>query len=524
MNHGTGPDYAEKLNLYPSAINECIPEHFATIQDEMAFDYLKKKYSYVKTITFSTSDVIGQALITLPLNPCPYFSRMIPGEKYPNATIPVPFLSYLSYPFNFWRGGLTYKIQVIATSFHTGKLFLCANYGTMTVPDNIISFTSQYGAAFEINQGSNEFEFTVPYVSTTPYLKVPNGQVDDLNTSMGTLSFVVMNPLVCPNQTPTSISINIFMAGAEDFDASILGIDCNLVPVGNFKTAKSQSNSIPQNPLNIEPVETNLASDNLIAPQTSTPVKIYSHFGHRFDNLRTIAKKYQLVRTITFKNEVDYVYTLPVMWIFNKLTAPAAQTPSVTGDPSSGLLTWASSIFRMYRGQLRFKVVLVGPSGWAGGNFNVYYSPSTPVDLKRYKEQYSATFNPNSGYYPAPLFGSQAALGTNFRIPLCVVSSPCSTAEVEIPFSTFYNSVLLPTGPSEESLLDDFGLAQIGNLIIQVQTALPGGAKMLIYAAIGDEGRFGTLFTIPPLYVNAIVDKDKKVVSAVYPDEFQERK
>ena len=121
-------------------------------------------------------------------------------------------------------------------------------------------------------------------------------------------------------------------------------------------------------------------------------------------------------------------------------------------------------------------------------------------------------------------FAGSKALGTNFRIPLCVVSSPCSTAEVEIPFSTFYNSVLLPTGPSEESLLNDFGLAQIGNLIIQVQTALPGGAKMLIYAAIGDEGRFGTLFTIPPLYVNAIVDKDKKVVSAVYPDEFQERK
>lgn len=523
MNHGTGPDYAEKLNLYPSAINECIPEHFASDQDEMSFDYLKKKYSYVKTITFSSSDPVGKALITLPLNPCPYFSRMLPGTQYPDANIPVPLLSYLTYPFNFWRGGMTYKIQVVATSFHTGKLFLCANYGTMTIPNNIISFTSQYGAAFEINQGSNEFEFTVPYVATTPYLIVPHGQIDDLANSMGTLSFVVMNPLVCPNQTPTSISINIFMAGAEDFDISILGLDCCLIPVGNYpKQARSQSNTTPQNPLNIETVETNLAEDNLIAPETSKPIKIYSHFGHRFDNLRTIAKKYQLVRTITFKNESDYIYTLPVMWVFNKLTTPSAASPK-TGDPSAGLLSWSSSIFRMYRGQLRFKIVISGPSGWAGGNFNVYYSPSTPFHLTRYNEQYSATFNPDSGSYPAPLFGKQALAGTNFRIPLSVVTSPCSSAEVEIPFSTFYNSILLPTGPSENALLEDFGLSQIGNLIIQVMTPLPGGARMIIYAAIGDEARYGTLFTVPPILVNAIVDKDKKIISAVYPDEFQGR-
>ena len=202
-----------------------------------------------------------------------------------------------------------------------------------------------------------------------------------------------------------------------------------------------------------------------------------------------------------------------------KLITPSPTTTK-SGDPSAGLLTWSSSLFRTYRGQLRFKIVLSGPSGWAGGNFNVYHSPSTSFDLKRYNEQYSATFNPDSGYYPAPLFGQQAMVGTNFRIPLSVVTAPCSSAEVEIPFSTFYNSVLLPTGPSESNLLQEFGISQIGNLIVQVMTPLPSGARMLIYAAIGDEARYGTLFTVPPVLVNSIVDKDKKVLRAVYPDEF----
>jgi hypothetical protein len=75
----------------------------------------------------------------------------------------------------------------VATSLQTCKLFVGFNFNQFSpaTTANINSLTSQYGKAFEINQGTNQIEVTCPYVSTTPYKFMPNADIPSIFDSTG---------------------------------------------------------------------------------------------------------------------------------------------------------------------------------------------------------------------------------------------------------------------------------------------------------------------------------------------------
>jgi len=217
MNFHDGVEHIDKLVVDPSQMYESDSCTFGTHADEMSIDYLKKRFTYLGSFNVATSDDPGKVLASVPINP-------LPSTLLVNKQNKVSLLEYLSIPFAYWRGGITFKLVVVATSLQTLKLFAAFNFNQYappsTMPLNVA--TSQYGEAFEINQGTNTIEFTVPYVSNTEYKFAPTGNTYNSLNSIGYLNFVVLNRLVAPSNTPIAITINVFIAGAEDFELSTL--------------------------------------------------------------------------------------------------------------------------------------------------------------------------------------------------------------------------------------------------------------------------------------------------------------
>jgi len=223
-NFQEGVELIDKLVVSPSQMYESTNVTFGTLFDEMDFFYLKKKFSYLGSFYVNTSMVSGVVVASFPITPIPE-NIIVPTQNQ------VTLLSYLSFPFSFWRGGITYRLEVIATSLQTCKMFVAFNFNTynvpITLPVNVA--TSQYGEAFEINQGTNEIELTVPFVSSTPYKYVSTSNTYTSDNSTGYINIIVLNPLVAPSNTPITITVNVYMAGADDFELSTLSLSNNVL-------------------------------------------------------------------------------------------------------------------------------------------------------------------------------------------------------------------------------------------------------------------------------------------------------
>lgn len=555
MNYAIGPEFIEKLSVMPSAMSLVTPETFATVTDEMDVDYLYRKYSYVGSFDVTNTDPSGAVVWSVPLSPFPTFVNhptgrsIIPIGSIIQKSVAVPLLSYLGLPYRYWTGGLKYKFIVSASSLHTCRLYVAFNYGSYSAPSTLLDASSQYGVAIEISQGSNEFEFAVPYVATQPYLEVTRGEMDPSNT-MGYLNVVVMNPLVAPTTVAPNISIVVFIAGSDDFSYEWLcqlnpatavyqeskptrdmGVNMASLPlvysstfspyrrtiyasdIGNAESGLLDTQSIA--PTNIAPTVTDLAvgdddddeDEQVAPPQAETCVD--DHFGITSISLRNLLKKYQLVKTYKFgpmagDTSTSLVCRVPISDLF---TTPGMKvlgsTEHVPDRASTGLLSWASSMFRQFKGSLRFKVILSNVGSMSDASPYLYssvfllpgFDPSPLPDQDDAKIDAMTMFGPEQPVFIAPTF----AIPMMASPRLCVLNGVTSNVlEFEVPYTSKLLSTLTYSG---DNIHEEFH--GLGVLYITTYGTGVDALRATVFAAFGDEARFGTLYRVPLLYAPA---------------------
>lgn len=82
---------------------------------------------------------------------------------------------HLSRPFAFWKGGVTFRVEVIASPYHSGRLQLqfdpFVKRGTYAVSDFVVDdVNARYTAILDLSK-SREIEFTIPWTSHRPWLR-----------------------------------------------------------------------------------------------------------------------------------------------------------------------------------------------------------------------------------------------------------------------------------------------------------------------------------------------------------------
>jgi len=551
MNFGEGIEYIDKLTVQPAKTSEVTSDTFATKQDEMDFDVIKKKYSYLGSFDMTTGRVSGDILASFPMNPCPNFVNYKP--------IQVPLLQYLSIPYCFWKGSLTYKIQVVSTSMQTAKIFVSLNYGEFAPSSSgiLVSTSSQYGEAFEINQGSNTYEFTAPFVSITPEIYVPTTNVASSANSLGMINISVLNNLVSPNNSPTTITFNIFIAGGDDFTLSTLSAGNNLLPF-RFNPSiplrqirkkivqeieyDSDIEVIPMPPSRrisrvrvqsaaqplITPMSNiNMSDDSLVAPPSNEVYRVDVAQKHITD-LRKLMKKYHLYTHYTrdiieSPSSNGYSISFPLTQLFGfSATTPAPFIP--TGFPPIPAL-WAhyQSLFRQFKGSLNFKLMFDNTEDCMS-QFSVFYQP--PVENRQplpnlgnqtYTPTPRLTYDVNS--ITATTWQTNA---TGTRLPVTYINGVNRTLEFSVPYSSRYLSVINNQITENTGTFD---YSDLGTLVFYFDSINPRiGEKEKniaynVFFSFGDDARFGTLFNVPYLLYNPFVDPSNgDIIGPAWPD------
>jgi len=189
-----------------------------TSVDEMELSYLTQKMSFVSSFTVSNTNVLGEALYVADLCPASELFSL-PAE----ASFVPTLLSYVSFPFSFWKGSLVYKIVAVSSPVHTCRLQICSHIGFEAAGLDVNTAFGQYICVFEVAGGVKEITISFPWRSDTDWKKVNTGSnTDTANYSMGQFSVRVLNQMQAPETVSSSFSCNVYMAGGSDYRLTYL--------------------------------------------------------------------------------------------------------------------------------------------------------------------------------------------------------------------------------------------------------------------------------------------------------------
>jgi hypothetical protein len=452
MSNSKNVDRVERLALDPSYQDEPKPDHFGTKIDEMDMKYLTGKYSYIGTTTLSTSMTAGSILNAFSIDPIFISTNTIQS----GATTQVPLLTYLSLPFSYWRGAIKFRFDVVGTSFHTAKLAFYIRYGSFAAPQaESLDPMSVYTTMFELNAEKKTFEFEVPYFADTAWRRVQNGSAIDTTAGplnqgqvayqkdwyIGYCGLSIVNPLVAPSNVATSIAINGFIAGGDDFELAYIGANNTGVYPARGTTGIKPVVTPPAD----EPVEEEIAvaqgdDGSLMAGPKVTRKGPVLHSMDACRHLKDVMKRHYNVMMESFNSDVSNpsAKMQPIANLVNGYNSnPGNLTPS---RYPNGLSYW-TALFRSYRG------------GWRIKRTVNEYSVAVPTT-------YNNNVRKGISWSPEPLLGSGVILKAGGTISTYVnpsspaqpnqifdgntlVSSPTGTPSVSQPVVPMYRGGML---------------------------------------------------------------------------------
>jgi hypothetical protein len=161
----------------------------------------------------SSSDPVGHVLFTTPIHP------MI-GTFLTFANGDLDFmtpLKFVSFPCRMWSGSMKFKLQVVASAFHSARVQITyrpnsTGFGTDLTIDELFELSSHI---IDIQRDS-EIEFEIPWCSDRPALPIDKNRIA-ANFINGTMDIVVLNTLTYKDSPIPDISFNLWVSAGKDY-------------------------------------------------------------------------------------------------------------------------------------------------------------------------------------------------------------------------------------------------------------------------------------------------------------------
>lgn len=216
------PEPTNPLRLQASG-NTPHPPGTLPKEPEMDIAYIKNIFGLLQTVEWSIDDVAGKNLIKIPFSPS--------LDKYPKAKINngaeyscdiMPPVSVISEFFAYWRGSLQYRLDFIATQFHTGRLIIAylprihinndLTIEQLTACDHII---------FDLRE-ERQLLYTNSFLSDKPWYA--RRSLTSNTTELyppGYIYIAVINQLTATSAVSPKIEFNVYIRGGEDFELHV---------------------------------------------------------------------------------------------------------------------------------------------------------------------------------------------------------------------------------------------------------------------------------------------------------------
>lgn len=348
-------------------------------QDELSIKSIACRESYYTTFGWKTSDTTEELLWNTYVNPMLW-------ESVQNTEIHLPACAFAALPFDAWRGTMKFRFQVVASSFHKGRLKLTY--------DPYYQQSNEYNVCYtHIIDIANERDFTVTigWGQGKSYLNVatPDGvqlpfdtttlPPDTKNEQNGVLSVYVVNDLAVPDTTiNNNIEVNVFVAAGDDIEFADPSAD-QLRNVTWFTPQLSEvftpqggevddHSPTESSPMKLDTIDEMAAS---LSPSDHTSSVFY---GDPIVSFRQCLKRYNYHR---FRAKPRIGYTL-TNWRMNDFPdyrgfAPDAIDITSTGNvynyAKTTLLNYLTPAFIARRGGLRWKYMQEGDNDASRGRF-----------------------------------------------------------------------------------------------------------------------------------------------------------
>ncbi|APW84897.1 polyprotein [Helicoverpa armigera iflavirus] len=220
-----GTDVSEPLhNLRLSArAQTCHPD---VDLDEMKIDVLKRKFMLCDIFQWSQQRNNGDLLWDLPVNPIPPKTRLHKTASASTgklATYQLTPIGYLSSLYNYWRGSIEFRFDIVASQFHSGKLMLAYIPG---IPEGESASIEQARASPNIVislDNAMSYTWRVPYIADRPWWprRYAGESVSNNTVSPSKIFVFVLNELVLAETVPDTLDVLVYMRGGEDMEFSI---------------------------------------------------------------------------------------------------------------------------------------------------------------------------------------------------------------------------------------------------------------------------------------------------------------
>lgn len=351
--------------------------------DEMSIDFVKKVESYVTNFEWAVDDAVDEIIFQCHVDP------MI-SRRHTNAVgytnIPTA-LSFVSRPFAAWTGSITYRLQVIACSFHTGRL-------AVIYEPSVLDPTLTVGADYNTNfyfvidlAETRDVTFTVTWKQGVPYKLVrhslvadsqyfttngtPVRTISDQDWSNGVWYVRVLNELVIPDGS-TSVRVVLKVKGGDDFAlANPNGKGMDGLSVFPYVAASALSCYDPQeffacsDTAHESDFETHDVKVVDLAPTdcTSHCEKPLVFYGEIVTSIRQLIKRYGYYRTLvpssgstSTSNDSYYLTQFPLYYGHapNGIDTVGTVEMNLVGTT---MLNYFAPAYGMWRGGVRYKVV-----------------------------------------------------------------------------------------------------------------------------------------------------------------------
>lgn len=353
-------DNSKKQSLFSNNCVSVLPGFSGTDSDELALSNIATKMTALTNFSWGTASTQGTLLWSdgvTPISTVTLSTRTILGGVTVTDFTPLQFVATY---FEQWRGSLTYRLKFVKTEFHSGRLAIAFFPSDTNLAGPTLSLdNSNYvqRAIIDVRE-CNEFTFTVPYISPTPFKPI-----DGTNSYIGTIAIYVIDPLVAPSTVVQSVTVLIEHCGGTDIEFAIPA-NVSMLPAMNVTP---QSGTILRNDCSLG--ETFLGASNSIE---NTTINAEACIGERILSFRSLLKAFNLQSLNATPIAGNFFNVVPfgVPVYYNSLTNPY---PSVTGD----LYGMLSSIFLFSRGGVRLKVLTTSQSI---GNPFVSYNYYPPIN------------------------------------------------------------------------------------------------------------------------------------------------
>lgn len=346
-------DSKQGLTIDPSVIGFPTP-------DEMDISLLLKRESLLTTVPWTVAATTDALLWNTRVTPMVFSAY--------SSVYYLPACMFASVPFTYWRGCLKYRIQIVASQFHKGRLRICWDPNLVpAAPEANVEYTRVVDISTE-----RDLEIIVKWGQPYTWLKCGSGTNVNHYTSRistvtadshnGILSVFVLNSLTTPNSVANNdISMNVFVSMDEGEVA--VPTDAVYRLYYNPYAVTVQSGDEEVVPQNNDPVSV-LPTVEDISDCRTHPAQNLVFIGEVFSSFRTLLKRYNFYRTDLCPNT-----TSPALWTLRGPNWPAyrgygfyTHDASATGKKvnyvASTLLNYLAPAYTVARGGIRWKAIL----------------------------------------------------------------------------------------------------------------------------------------------------------------------